>query len=112
LRALVSCGVCGYACKGRPEAPRHAYSICAGKTPGRPDHPEGRCPARSIPAHPLDELVWRDLRQVLTHPASIAQALERAQAGAWLPQELQARRTQLQSGMEQLARQIERVGDA
>jgi len=29
LRALVSCGVCGYACKGRHEKPRYAYySFC------------------------------------------------------------------------------------
>jgi hypothetical protein len=25
LRALVSCGVCGYACTGRQEPPRYAY---------------------------------------------------------------------------------------
>ena len=112
LRALVSCGVCGYACKGRPELPRYAYYICAGKMPGRPEHPDGRCPARYIPAQALDDLVWRDLCEVLTHPDSIAQALERAQAGAWLPQELQARRTQVQQGVEHLARQVERVGDA
>jgi site-specific DNA recombinase len=112
VRALVSCGVCGYACKGRLEPPRYAYYLCAGKVPGRPEHPEGRCPARYIPAHPLDDLVWQDLCEVLTHPESIAQALERAQAGAWLPQELQARRTQLQRGLEHLARQVERVGDA
>ena len=99
LRALVSCGVCGYACKGRQKPPRYAYYLCAGKVPGRPEHPEGRCPARYIPAQALDELVWRDLCEVLTHPDSIAQALERAQAGAWLPQELQARRAQLQQGI-------------
>jgi site-specific DNA recombinase len=86
--------------------------MCAGKVPGRPEHPDGRCPARYIPAHPLDDLVWQDLCEVLTHPESIAQALERAQAGAWLPQELQARRAQLQQGLEHLARQVERVGDA
>ena len=112
LRALVSCGVCGYTCKGCQKPPRYAYYMCAGKVPGRPEHPEGRCPARYIPAQALDDLVWQDLCDVLTHPDSIARALERAQAGAWLPQELQARRTQVQSGMEHLARQIERVGDA
>ena len=112
LRALVSCGVCGYACKGRHEKPRYAYYLCAGKVPGRPEHPAGRCPARYIPAQALDELVWQDLCDVLTHPESIAHALERAQAGAWLPQELQARRTQLQQGIQHLQRQVERVGDA
>jgi len=112
LRALVSCGVCGYACKGRQEPPRYAYYLCAGKVPGRPAHPDGRCPARYIPAQALDDLVWQDLCEVLTHPDSLAQALERAQAGAWLPQELQARRTQLQQGIQQVERQVERVGDA
>jgi site-specific DNA recombinase len=112
LRALVSCGVCGYACKGRQEPPRYAYYLCAGKVPGRPEHPQGRCPARYIPAQALDDLVWQDVCDVLTHPDSLAQALERAQAGAWLPQELQARRTQQQQGIEQVARQVERVGDA
>jgi site-specific DNA recombinase len=112
LRALVSCGVCGYACRGRQEPPRYAYYLCAGKSPGRPEHPDGRCPARYIPAQALDALVWQDLCDVLTHPNSLAQALERAQAGAWLPQELQARRTQLQQGMRHVERQRERVGDA
>jgi site-specific DNA recombinase len=60
----------------------------------------------------LDDLVWQDLCDVLTHPASVAQALERAQAGAWLPQELQARRAQLTKGIQHLMRQVERVGDA
>jgi site-specific DNA recombinase len=86
--------------------------MCAGKVPGRPEHPQGRCPARYIPAPALDDLVWRDVCEVLTHPHSIAQALERAQAGAWLPQELQARRAQLLQGLEHLARQVERLGDA
>ncbi|HEX6817953.1 MAG TPA: recombinase family protein, partial [Ktedonobacterales bacterium] len=112
LRALVSCGVCGYACKGRQQPPRYAYYLCAGKTPGRPEHPEGPCPARYIPAQALDDLVWQDLCDVLTHPDSLAQALERAQAGAWLPQDLQARRAQLRQGIDQVERQMERVGDA
>jgi site-specific DNA recombinase len=112
LRALVSCGVCGYACTGRHEPPRSAYYLCAGKVPGRPEHPDGRCPARYIPAQALDDLVWQDVCDVLTHPDSLAQALERAQAGAWLPQELQARRTQVQQGIQQVERQVERVGDA
>jgi site-specific DNA recombinase len=72
----------------------------------------GDVPPARVPAQALDELVWRDLCDVLTHPESIAQALEQARAGAWLPQELQARRTQLQQGIQHLERQVERVGDA
>jgi site-specific DNA recombinase len=123
LRALVSCGVCGYACTGRQEKPRYAYATPPICVPGRPPRDRGgricpnlpkslgeHCPARYIPARyiparyiparyipvrALDELVWRDLCAVLTHPESIAHALHRSQAGTWLPQDLQARRAQL-----------------
>jgi site-specific DNA recombinase len=33
----------------------------------------------------LDEIVWADLCELLMHPESIRQALERAQSGEWLP---------------------------
>lgn len=118
LRALVSCGVCGYACTGRQEKPRYAYYLCAGKAAagsGGPHLPKslgGHCPARYIPVRALDDLVWRDLCAVLTHPRSLAYALQRSQAGAWLPQEVQARRVQLQQGRRQLDHQVQRLGDA
>jgi hypothetical protein len=51
------------------------------------------CPARHIPATQLDRLVWEDLCQMLTHTDQITTALQRAQGGQWLPQELQARLT-------------------
>ena len=54
-----------------------------------------KCRSRFIPAGQLDELVWKDLCEVLTHPQTIAEALQRAQGGQWLPQELQARRENL-----------------
>ncbi len=109
LRAMVSCGVCGYACTGRNHAPAYAYYLCAGKRPGQP---AGRCPARFIPSRQLDEVVWRDLCDVLTHPESIRHALERAHGGAWVPQELQARREQLRQGRLHLERQCDRLTDA
>jgi hypothetical protein len=98
--------------------PRHAYYLCAGKAAagsGGPHLPKslgGHCPARYIPVCALDDLVWRDLCAVLTHPDSITYALRRSQAGAWLPQELQARRVQLQQGQRQLDHQVQRLGDA
>ena len=109
LRAMVSCGVCGYACTGRHHAPAYAYYLCAGKRPGQPT---GRCPARFIPSRQLDEVVWRDLCDVLTHPESIRYALERAQGGEWIPQELHARREQLRQGRLHLERQCDRLTDA
>jgi site-specific DNA recombinase len=64
---------------------------------------------RYVPAKQLDELVWADLCQILLDSAQIASALERAQAGAWLPQELQARQATLQQALSSLERQQERL---
>lgn len=110
LRALVNCGVCQAACFCRTCSPDYGYYICRHKT-DRLGRPQG-CPARYAPAQVLDELVWQDLCEVLTHPESIAQALERAQGGHWLPQELHARRENLRKGQGSLAHQLDRLSDA
>jgi site-specific DNA recombinase len=60
----------------------------------------------------LDELVWQDLREVLTQPDVIAHALERAHGGHWLPQELQARIDNLAKADKQLERQLQRLLEA
>ena len=112
LRALVSCGICQSSCGGARREGKYSYYICAGK--GHPIHTrkEEKCPARFSPAGQLDDLVWRDLCDVLTHPASITQALERAHGGHWLPQELQDRREQLRRARQRLGQQLERLTDA
>jgi site-specific DNA recombinase len=112
LRALVSCGRCHLACTGRLSHPGYAYYTCRGK-----GHPilscrVEKCPSRFIPADQLDERVWQDLCEVLTHPENIAQALQRAQGGHWLPQELQARREHLRQARVSLEHQMERLTDA
>jgi hypothetical protein len=71
-----------------------------------------RCTARYAPAERLDELVWADLCALLADPAQVAGALERAQGGAWLPQELQARQTTIRQALGQLERQRQRLLDA
>src|SRR5260221_13767355 len=71
-----------------------------------------KCHSRFIPAEQLDELVWQDVCQVLMHPELITTALERAQAGEWLPQELQARRENLRKARVSLEQQLERLTDA
>jgi site-specific DNA recombinase len=113
LRALVSCGVCQMACAGRSD-PRHAYAyyVCRGKGPPEVSHREERCPARFIPAQQVDELVWQDLCAVLTHPDSIADALDQAHGGQWSSQELQARRDLLRQGRVGLEHQRDRLTDA
>lgn len=112
LRAMVSCGICRLSCTGRQLHPGYQYYVCAGK--GNPiySHREERCPARYIPAAQLDDLVWRDLCDVLTHPEQIASALQRAQGGDWLPQELQARRENLRKGQNALQNQLDRLTEA
>jgi len=115
LRALVSCGSCHLSCTGRSRKTKdaeYAYYTCRGK-----GHPvvscrDEKCRSRFIPAGQLDELVWKDLCDLLTHPQTIAEALHRAQGGLWLPQELQARRENLRKARVSLSQQTERLTDA
>ena len=86
--------------------------MCRGKAPASQSCRDERCPARLIPAGQLDQLVWDDLCQVIAHPTSIADALERAHGGHWLPQELQARRDTLRKGRSHLEHQIDRLSEA
>jgi len=112
LRALVSCGHCLLACSGVHNQAGYTYYICSGKRePVQSRHLE-RCRARFIPATQLDDLVWCDLVALLQHPDRLTQALQQARSGAWLPQQLQARRTQLQRGQTSLKTQLERLTEA
>jgi site-specific DNA recombinase len=112
LRALVSCGCCGLACTGRGVDGRNLYYLCNGKGHSAHSHRTTRCPARHAPAGQLDELVWRDLCALLGEPGPLAAAVARAHGGAWLPQELLARRELLRRGQAHLGQQIERLTDA
>jgi site-specific DNA recombinase len=120
LRALVSCGSCGLACPARTVFGKYAYYRCNGATEplggggrdDRDDRKERRCQARPIPTGELDALVWQDLAALLRQPELIRSALERANAGEWLPQELRARRELIQRGQRSLARQLERLTEA
>jgi site-specific DNA recombinase len=105
LRALVSCGCCGLACTARAVNGRNFYYLCNGKGHSTFSHRATRCPARYTPAGQLDELVWQDLRALLCEPEPLATAVARVHGGAWLPQELQARREALRRGQVQLLEQ-------
>jgi site-specific DNA recombinase len=111
LRALVSCGHCQLTATGRTSGD-HSYYVCKGKGPAIWSRREQKCPGRSIPASQLDQLVWRDLCEVLDHPSSLRYGLERAHGGHWEPEYLQKRRAQLQAGQAQLQRQLERLTEA
>ena len=112
LRALVSCGACRLSCTGRQVAKGYRYYLCRGRTDPLRAAQGQRCTARYIPAAQLDELVWAGLCALLTDPAQAARALARAQSGAWLPQELQARQATIGQALGQLDRQQQRLLDA
>ena len=112
LRALVSCGACRLGCTGRQTAKGYRYYLCRGRTDALRAAQGQRCIARYIPAGQLDELVWADLCTLLTDPAQLTRALARAQGGAWLPQELQARQATIGQALGQLDRQQQRLLDA
>jgi site-specific DNA recombinase len=115
LRALVSCGVCRLACTGVTRTAtdtRYRYYRCLGKQARVSSGRASCCPARFIPATQLDELVWADLCAVLQHPELVAQALERAHSGAWVPQELRRRRATLRGVRASVTRQRQRLLEA
>jgi site-specific DNA recombinase len=112
LRALISCGACRLGCTGRQTAAGYRYYLCRGRTDPLRVAQGQRCTARYIPAGQLDELVWADLCALLTDPAHLTRALARAQGGAWLPQELQARQATIGQALGQLDRQQQRLLDA
>jgi len=112
LRALISCGACRLTCGVRQTQTGYRYYQCRGRTDPLRVAQGQRCTARYIPAGQLDELVWADLCALVTDPAQVAQALDRAQGGAWLPQELHARQTAIRQALGQLDRQQQRLLDA
>jgi site-specific DNA recombinase len=112
LRALVSCGACHLSCMARTTGRGYSYYLCRGRTDALRQARGERCTARYTPAQQVDDVVWQDLCALLTDPAQVAHALERARGGAWLPQELQARQATIRQALDQLARQQQRLLDA
>ena len=85
LRALVSCGRCRLSCTVRRTQAGYRYYLCRGRTDALRAAQGKRCTARYTPAEQLDELVWGDLCALLTDPAQVAHALERARVGHGCP---------------------------
>jgi site-specific DNA recombinase len=118
LRALVSCAECMLASIavaktfGKNNDRKQRYYVCSGKFNKAQSTPEEKCSSRYAPAEQLEEIVWKDLCEVLTHPESITDALRRAHGGEWLPQELKARQENLRKGRSALGSQLERLTEA
>jgi site-specific DNA recombinase len=111
LRGLVSCGRCQLSCIARCLQPDYGYYVCRDKNISRRPTESVRCQSRYAPAAALDELVWQDLCRLLSEPELITAALQRAQAGEWLPQALQAQRQNLGKTLKHLAGQQARLLD-
>ena len=92
LQGLVSCGHCRLCCFVRagghdlgPGESQYHYYLCRGKQSAVSSRHEQLCPSRFIPAAELDTVVWADLCAVLQTPALLADALQRARDGSWMP---------------------------
>ena len=109
LRALVSCGACGRSSPARTSWDGRSYYVCRGHSEVVS---EQRCRARHAPGAKLDELVWEDLCEVLTHPEHTKHALRRAHGGEWLPRELKARLANVGKAIAHTERQRERLLEA
>ena len=108
LRRVVSCRRCGHAeCVSNNG--RYAYYRCL---PRAGDAHQARCQKQSVPTGALDAVVWADLRQVLSDPVVLAEAVRRAQAG-WLNDDARAaRQHDLRQRRATLERQRQRLIDA
>jgi site-specific DNA recombinase len=91
---------------------RYRYYRCLGKQARVSSGRQRPCTARFIPATQLDELVWADLCAVLRQPELVAQAVERAHSGAWVPGELRRRQATLRGVRASVARQRQRLLEA
>ena len=92
LRALVSCGAAAWRARGARSTGGTAYYSAAASSRAPIRAQRRCCPARHAPVGQLDALVWQDLCALLSEPEPLAAAVARAHGGAWLPQELLARR--------------------
>jgi site-specific DNA recombinase len=109
LRTLVSCGALGRGSNARTSWDGRSYYVCRGHSE---IVAEQRCRARHAPGARLEELVWEDLCEVLTHPEHAKHALRRAHGGEWLPQELKARLENVGKALAHTERQRERLLEA
>ena len=111
-RALGSGGVCGLACRGIRNSQGDQYDRCVGKRAPVFSRQEEHWPARLSPAGPLEEVVWKDLCDLLTHPEPIAHAWQRTQGGHGLPQERPSRQQGLRRAHSSLSQQLDRLTEA
>jgi site-specific DNA recombinase len=118
LRCLVRCGACGHAMpstsakpiKSRPDSVLRYYKCGQHAQPVRYRDSDMRCPARPVKVDVLDEIVWNDLRALLSDPDRIAQYAGLNDSPDENP--LHAEIEGLQAEVADTDRQLERLVDA
>lgn len=117
LRCLLRCGLCGYSIAptwSQPRGPDHhifRYYICIKHNmPKRYGDPRVCCPMAPIKAEVIDEIVWNDLRAIMSDPQRIAQyaGLE----GTPAQQPLRTDPDRIARDLEACDRQLQRLVDA
>jgi site-specific DNA recombinase len=111
LRRLLSCRWCGLAMNVWNNG-RYAYYRCRGMDVLANRGRREPCHARQIPTARIDALVWDDLRQLLSEPAVLQDAVQRFREGWLSAEERQAHRRDLRRRRAQIQRRIERLVDA
>lgn len=114
LRALVSCGGCGLCCVGcRHGRGPYPYYRCRGKLTPTVSRREQRCYVRSPRADALDEVVWKEVVRLLTHPEWVIEQFQRLHAtGEGMDDPAETRLVQIEQLKRCYERQIERLVDA
>jgi site-specific DNA recombinase len=111
LRRLLSCRWWGLAMNVWNNG-RYAYYRCRGMDVLANRGRREPCHARQIPTARIDALVWEDLRQLLSEPAVLQDAVLRFREGWLSGEERQAHRRDLRHRRAQIQRRIERLVDA
>jgi site-specific DNA recombinase len=111
LRRLLSCRWCGLAMNVWNNG-RYAYYRCKGMDVLAMRGRREPCHARQIPTSRIDALIWDDLRQLLSEPAVLHDAIQRFRDGWLSGEERQAHRRDLRRRRAQIQRRIERLVDA
>ena len=105
---MLSCRWCGLALNVWNNG-RYAYYRCKGMDVLAMRGRREPCHARQIPTARIDALVWDDLRQLLSEPAVLLDAVQRFRDGWLNGEERQAHRRDLRRRRAQIERRIQRL---
>jgi len=112
LQGLLVCGTCGRGCarkvhrSGKERAITHAYFRCLGSYQyhdGSHFLPTLQCPNPSVPAQPVEQAVWDQVKALMNHPGRLEQEYHRR---------LQGMQHQGEQELAPLRRQTIRIGNS